>query len=636
MCGILGQVALDSGVVFAPNFRAALSLMKHRGPDDFGVMQGSRFIFGHQRLTIIDPDPRSKQPFLTPDKRYVLTFNGEIYNYQELRKYLEAAGVQFRTTSDTEVLLYMLIHHGEQALQQIEGMFAFAFHDTHLRTTLVARDRLGIKPLYFHEYGQRFTFASEIKAILAYTNIHPELNNTAVSSYMSFRYPIMNDSFFSNIKSLEPGTYIKICDSNITKQSYYQLADAYHSTRMPSNPISAVFQTLEKAVKLRMLADVPVGAYLSGGVDSSAIAAIMARHSQTPVKTFTIGFDEAGYNEFEYAGLVANQYGFDHQEIILSSDQYFDAMHHLIKIKDAPLSVPNEVALYLMSVELKKHITVVLSGEGADEIFAGYGRIFRSAFDYERYKGKHDLNENQKAAFFKAFAKKYGQNEFSQPIDHFLHLYRYTSLDDKKRLLSPELPLERLEQTFKRNFINHFETLNDQNYLKKMMYCFEKVHLPGLLHRLDCATMAASVEGRVPFTDQHLVALAASLSDDFKMKWRSNDARKHAQSLLGSDISEIHDIPKYALKKSLEPLLPERVLYRKKMGFPVPLDRWFGGGFKNYARDLLFSKQALSRGLYNQQGIENWLQGDKMLHSHSAAMKIWMLTNLELFMRAYF
>ena len=639
MCGILGQLPLSNAAcALSPDFFSdALNKMEHRGPDDSGIVMDDRFVFGHRRLSILDLSSKARQPMVTPDGVLTLTYNGEIYNYETLRKSLQNRGVKFQTTSDTEVLLYGLYYEGIDFIKRCNGFFAFAAFDKRTNCCWVARDRLGIKPLYVHDDGKYLTFSSEIKSILALVGCQLELNLKSVSSYMSFRYPIGNQTFFEGIECLSPGNYLTIKNGRKQQFQYWDPKEAFNKQsedKGESYYIEGLSAQLQAAISKRMVADVPVGAYLSGGVDSSLIAAVMATHTDHPLKSFTIGFDEPGYNEFEYASLVAQQYQTDHHEIILNADDYFQKLNTLIEFKDAPLAVPNEVPLYEMSKQLKKHITVVLSGEGADELFGGYGRIFRSTDEFEKANLAHSHQDPELAIFQAAFIRKYGVSSFSKQIDHFLHNYRYTSVNLKKSLLN--LDIDVIEKELVGEFESLFDSLPGQSYLNKALYTFEKLHLQGLLGRVDTTTMATAVEARVPFVDHELVEFAFSIPEHYKLRWKSAADAENARSKLGNDISELHDIPKWILKKTGESFLPNKILYRKKMGFPVPLDKWFGGKFKTLAQDILLSSACKERGLINNRAVEAILNKADVSADHSMAMKLWMLVNLELFQVRYF
>lgn len=641
MCGILGQIHFEANLVDLKHFNNALNLQEHRGPDEYDIYSDKNITFGHRRLRIIDLNSHSKQPMISICGNYVLVFNGEIYNYKEIKQELMLKNYIFHTLSDTEVLLNAFIEYGIDCIQKFIGMFAFSIYNKLRDETYIVRDRLGIKPLYYLQNKDSFIFSSEIKSILSLSNIKRELNINAVSSYFSFRYPILNDTFFKNIYSLSPAHYMKIYNNQIEIVEYWNVSDKFKEQKDDKGEeyyISKLRELLESAVKYRMISDVSLGSFLSGGVDSSIITALMAKNSETPIKTFTIGFKEEGYNEFEYARIIAKEYQTNHKEIILSGNDYIQSMEKLIEYKDAPLSVPNEVPLYLMAKELKKHITVVLSGEGADEIFAGYGRIFRSPYDFERIQNidNLDLTKEEKIDFIKNFVKKYLVENFSSEIEHFFNIYSYTNLKNKKELLNPNIDLDIVENIFIEKFMNYFNELGNESYYNKIMYAFEKVHLAGLLQRVDTSTMATSIEARVPFVDHRLVEFAFTIPIKYKLKWNDEQSQEKSKTLMSDKISENNDTPKYILKKAYEDMIPGVVLYRKKMGFPVPLNNWFGGYFNDYAKNILLSTEAKQRGIYNIENIKKWLNSDKLREDHSFAMKIWMLVNLEIFMKKYF
>lgn len=641
MCGILGKIYKNDTVINTMLFKESLNLQQHRGPDDAGIYQGSNLIFGHRRLSIIDLDSHAKQPMVSNCGNYILVFNGEIYNYQEIKKNLIKKEYIFHTSSDTEVLLNAFIEYGIDCIQQFIGMFAFTIHDTKNHVSYIVRDRLGVKPLYYSHNNDSFTFSSEIKSILKLDKKKRVLNHNAVSSYLSFRYPILNDTFFEEIYSLAPAHYIKLTPSNFETVEYWNVVDKFKEQQTDKG--EAYYQKklqrlMESSVKYRMISDVPVGTFLSGGVDSSIITALMTKNSLQPIKTFTIGFKEEGFNEFKYANKIAQKFNTDHKEIPLSSKNYIKTMEELIGFKDAPLSVPNEVPLYLMTKELKKYITVVLSGEGADEIFGGYGRIFRSPYDFHRIKQIDSLHltHEEKYELCKNFLKKYLVESFDTEIEHFFNIYSYTSYQDKKSLLSDDINLDSIEEKLISKFLYYFDELEDESYYNKLMYTFEKIHLVGLLHRVDTTTMAASVEARVPFVDHRLVEFAFTIPLKYKLKWINKEAKETSKLQMSDTISEHYDTPKYILKKSYEGIIPNEILYRKKMGFPVPLNNWLGGDFNQYAREILLSEDAKNRGVYNTDYIEKCLNHDSLSKDHSFAMKIWMLINLELFNRQYF
>jgi len=643
MCGILGRVNFRKCAYTQSDFdkfNFALDLQSHRGPDGQGIFSGDGFILGHKRLSIIDLNSHSNQPMISRCGNYVLVFNGEIYNYLELKLDLLEKGHVFNTHSDTEVLLNSFIEYGIDCIDKFIGMFAFCILDKQKNETYLVRDRLGIKPLYYVQNDREVIFSSEIKSILAIDKSYIQLNRRAISSYMSFRYPILNDTFFQGVGSLPPAHYLKISNStNVEMVEYWSLRNSFKEQKNDKGEkyyLEKLRLLLDSAVEYRMVSDVPLGSFLSGGVDSSVITSVMSQKSNAPIKTYCIGFEEQGYHEFEYADIVSSKLKTDHREIVMSGDNYMEIMDELISYKDAPLSVPNEVPLFLMCKELKKDVTVVLSGEGADEIFGGYGRIFRSTNDYEKLKNidNYNISDKEKNKFCKSLLMKYATTEFSSELDHFMNIYSYTSYKEKCELLHSDCNLQDTESILYKKFLDYFDEIPDESYLNKMMYVFEKVHLLGLLHRVDTTSMAASVEARVPFVDHRLVEFAFTIPEKYKLKWTTND--KTPFHLMSDEISEVCDTPKYILKKCYEGEIPDEVLHRKKVGFPVPLNTWLSGNFRKYAKDILLSDSANSRKIFNSKNIEKWIDNDNLSQNHSDAMKIWMLINLELFCSKYF
>ncbi|WP_263081121.1 asparagine synthase (glutamine-hydrolyzing) [Endozoicomonas sp. Mp262] len=635
MCGILGYFSATCHLPSKNQFKTSLMLQQHRGPDSYGIYDNNEIMLGHVRLSIIDLDNHANQPMICNKNEVILVFNGEIYNYLEIKQELIKKGYLFSTNSDTEVLLNSYIEYGISFIEKLIGMFSFAIYDKRKGETFIVRDRLGIKPLYFTQPKENtIIFSSEIKSILSLSSKKREIDLSAISSYLSFRYPILNNTFFKDINSLKPGCYIHIKNNAIQIKKYWSLSDNINSSveHEENYYIDKIKELISSSVRYRMISDVPIGAYLSGGVDSSIITSIMAKNSSSPIKTFTIGFDEENYNELKYAKIVADQYNTTHHEIILTADQYIDTMDQLISYKDAPLGVPNEVPLYLMSKELKKHITVVLSGEGADEIFGGYGRIFRSSDDYNKI---NDPNNRKNSDFIQKVLTKYGTSSFDSELDHFLNIYSYTPEELKSSLFRDKASYIESKNRLINHFKNIFKEIEDQSYLTKMLYSFENVHLQGLLQRVDTTTMAASVEARVPFVDHRLVEFAFSIPNKYKIKWKNN-IPGNINTLLGDEISEIYDTPKYILKKSYQDSLNKEILYRKKMGFPVPLHNWLGGNFKKYATSILTSKSSLITDFINRETIIKMIENPILKTSHGHAMKVWMLINIELFLRKYF
>nr|ALK44299.1 Asparagine synthetase [Colwellia sp. C1] len=634
MCGILAMFGDINNNINDKDFQAALALQSHRGPNDSGfeTFHGNRL--GHTRLSIMDLSDSGHQPMYSDCQKVALIFNGEIYNFKELRSILEQEGIAFNSQSDTEVLLKSYLHYGIGCLEHFIGMFAFVIVDKRPEhdCTYVVRDRLGIKPLFYYQSDQSYIFSSEVKSILALAARKFALNKRSVSSYFSYRYSILDETFFEGIKNLTPGSYLHITKQNTTQHKYWQLADFVDQSEDKGEAyyLKRVDELLHSSIKYRMISDVPFGAYLSGGVDSSLITAIMSKYTKQPIKTYTIGFSEEGYNEFEYADCVAKLYNTDHKAINIDATEYFSTLNKLVAFKDAPLSVPNEVPLYLMSKELKKDITVVLSGEGADEIFGGYGRIFRSTDDFTNQDA---LKEQEETSVL--FEKKYGNQQFTSDLEHFIFNYSYTKPALKNNILAKNVDWQVIESELNQRFEQSFNEVSGSDYQTKMMYTFETVHLQGLLSRVDTTTMATSVEARVPFVDHRLVEFAFSIPNKYKLKWNSSEDQALAKDKMADQSSEVHDTPKYILKKMGEKYLPDEVLYRKKMGFPVPLDKWLGGSFADQAKTILNDKNNIANQVIDTSFVLALLDDKDLAKNHSLAMKVWMVLNLFSFCNVY-
>lgn len=634
MCGILATIGNVNSTISQEDFNLALSLQAHRGPDDIGFEEFHGNKLGHTRLSIMDLSESGHQPMYSENKEVAIIFNGEIYNFQELKQELVKIGVTFTSQSDTEVLLKLYLHYGIDCIQQLIGMFAFIVVDkrTNKNCSYVVRDRLGIKPLFYYNDDNSYIFSSEIKSILKLAKQKFTLNKRTISSYLSYRYSILDETFFDGIQNLSPGSYLHITESGTTHHKYWQLADHVKENEDKGEQyyLDKLDELLHSSIKYRMISDVPFGAYLSGGVDSSLVTAIMSKYTDERLKTYTIGFSEAGYNEFDFADTVAKLYNTEHKAINIDVNDYFNTLNELIRYKDAPLAVPNEIPLYLMSKELKKDITVVLSGEGADEIFGGYGRIFRSTDDY---KNQQALKADTKTSA--QFLRKYGQENFQRDVDHFIYNYSYTKPRLKHGLLSKNIDWQEIESSLNQRFIDNFNEVPDADYQTKMMYTFETMHLQGLLARVDTTTMATSVEARVPFVDHRLVEFSFSIPNKYKLKWNSKQDEEIAKNMLADQSSELHDIPKYILKKVGEKYLPDSVLYRKKMGFPVPLDKWLGGSFAEQAKLILIDKTNIANQVIDTDFVLSLLDQEDIENDHGLAMKVWMVLNLFAFCETY-
>lgn len=602
MCGING---IFSSVPVSDIYNRIDKMNKsiiHRGPDagDIQVSNDLRNALGHRRLSIIDINPRSTQPMYSNDNKLVVCFNGEIYNFKELKNRTD---YQYKTTSDTEVVLAYSQQFGvEQFLKDSNGMFSIAVYDIANHNLYLCRDRLGIKPLYFYFNGSLLVFSSEIKGILNSGLVRAELDVASIDDYLGYRYVREPFSFFKDIHQVQAGTFISLTDNfKLSETRYWDIPQDFNmSDRYDEKTIAAEFKhELESAVLGQSIADVSIGTYLSGGVDSSLLTALVASHSKSKLNTYTIGFKD--FNEFNYSDEVARRYSTSHHKILVNHDDYMNSIKDVISYKDAPLGVPNEVLLAKMSYQLKKDITVVLSGEGADELMGGYGRIFRSPFDYENHY------ENEKNTFYEYFINKY------EYVPRYIRNAVLFNKNERRCLFDEEI-----SKNFKTN-------CNEYNVFS----FFHKYHVKGLLQRVDTTTMLASVEARVPFLDHRLIEFVyTKIPYQLKLFWKNSKSEQEARSLQSSEYSEVLDIPKYLLRKISYDYLPKDIIERKKVGFPVPLQAW-SEELINLVREKLKKET-----WFNYSKIDYLI--DRCNQEKIGNQILWMFLNLSVFIDLYF
>lgn len=594
------------------------SQMQHRGPDAHGVFVDGNLALGHRRLKIIDLEG-GVQPMFDADERIVVVFNGEIYNYIEIRAELEKKGHRFRTNSDTEVIIQAYIEHGEQCVELFRGMFTIALYDRDRRKLVLLRDRLGIKPLYYYLDDRQLLFASEIKAILKVLDARPEADISALDFYLTVGYVPGETTLFANIRKLPPGHCLRLQDGEYEIYSYWDLEDVEVSTETFEDAMSHFEALACESVALRMRSDVPFGAFLSGGLDSSFIVALMSRHSNKPISTFSVGYrDDPESNELGYARLVADHLGTDHHEYILDPLDFFDSLDLLLEHMEEPVVESAAVALYQLSRLAKEHVTVILSGEGGDEVLAGYplhrimprvdqiSKAVRPLPGFIKTAISHCLSGNEKLMKYwdwasEPLAQRYRSisNDVTSSIKH--QMYQSTELK-----LAHENNLEYYSRLFDR--------LARSTDLRKMTYVDIKTWLPDdLLVKADKMTMAASLELRVPFLDHKLLEYATALPDTYRLNGDSG---------------------KYLLKKLAETYLPQEIIYRQKKGFPVPIASWFRDTLYGRVQDILLDNRTLSRNYFRREYIEKLL----VRHRHGRqdlSRRIFSLLNIELWHRKY-
>jgi asparagine synthase (glutamine-hydrolysing) len=611
--------------------------LQHRGPDERGSYIDDNVFLGHRRLCIIDATG-GRQPMSACDGRYVIVYNGELYNFKEVRARLQGCGHRFRTESDTEVILLAFAEWGAACLTHFNGMFAFAIWDALKRELFLARDRLGIKPLYYSVIGNRLVFASEMKAITAHPDFQRRANLASLSSYLSFRSVMGEDTVFVGLKCLQPGHHLRFADGCVHICQYWDIphclprvdeGEAYYLTTLK--------QKLSQVVGRHLVSDVPVGAYLSGGLDSSLMVAIMTESQAGPLKTYSVGFDIEGYDESAYAQVVSHYLGTDHRHLTIGADNYIAAMDSMIQHRDQPLSIPHEVALCALSHEVKKDVTVCLSGEGADELFGGYGRVQRSPMDYKKLALYQRLPAPLRALIKSTFhdpdiVRRLGLKD---DVEHFLHVYHWWPLAEKWDIFSDQVNAELgFDGALLSRCHDVFDAAKSDDVYDRVFYFFEKIHLLNLLERLDMQSMTASVEARVPFVDHELVEFVWSIPLKYKMRWRSPLHMLKACFTKSENASEHLDVSKYILRRVAADKLPRQISRRKKLGFPVPLDAWFGGSLQNFAREILLDGCTRRRGIFNMKNVEDLLLNPQQLAYDFYGKRIWMLLNVELWFRA--
>lgn len=621
MCGIAGFMRGEGQN--APGDHQLLhrmaSAIAHRGPDGEGVWVGDGVGFAHRRLSVIDLSDAASQPMSTADGRHAITYNGEIYNYMEVRRALEALGETFVTNSDTEALLLGLRRWGVAALDRCNGMFAFAFWDKERRRLLLARDRIGKKPLYYAFVGGDFVFGSEIKALCLWPHLRRAPNYQAISHYLGLQYVPGPQTAFEGVFKLPPGHVLEIAPGRRAEpRRYWALPPPTDRPVDPKRDLPAEARDLlAQAVRRRLVADVPVGAFLSGGIDSSTTTALMALERKgSPIKTFSIGFEESDYDERRFARMVAQRYGADHHEEMVKEDAA-DLLPKLVWHYNEPFADSSAVPMFYLSRLARRHVTVALSGDGGDEFFLGYGR-YAACMDYEWIGGIPKFVRRAAglvAAKMPSFlarrryfsgARRLLQLASDSAAARYEPTIAYFHDADKKDAYGATLA-PYLEKSALRLLDSYFE--ESPNFLAGAAWTDIHTYLPDdIFVKVDVATMAYGLEARAPFVDKELMEWAAAIPSGAKVVNREL---------------------KYILKKAAEPLLPHDVIYRPKMGFGVPIDHWFRRNFATLARDTLMSKKALSRGLLRSDYI------DRVLKEHASGermhqTRLWAMLMLEM------
>ena len=642
MCGFSGIFSINSKTLNSDSvIEKMTNAIAHRGPDDCQYFQDEYLNLGFRRLSIIDL-AKGQQPMTSNDNKFLICFNGEIYNYKRVRNLLRNKNINLKTNSDTEVLLESFSLWGIKCLEKIDGMFSFVIYDKEKKKIYLSRDRLGIKPLFISTCKDKFLFSSEIKGLLASELIDKEINNQAISSYLTFRYPYGVGTYFKKIESIEPGQILEVSGDGIEKKiNYWQIPICSEfSDKGEKFYLKKLEELMHSSVTDHLESDVEIGSLLSGGIDSSLITALMAKKINYKFKSFSASFDKSGYDEVSYAKLVANQLDTEHININLSGSKYIDSLNEVIKVRQTPLSIPHEVALYNLFKEIKNHVKVVFSGEGADELFGGYGRVQTSAFDLNKInfiKKKFPLLNNSFIYGILGANKKFNDwSKIEKNAEFFFNVYNWIPFKEKHLLFSNEFKYEISNDEKIKNFWHEeFKKISMLDSYNQLLFVFQKFHLRCLLDRLDALSMASSVEARVPFVDHRLVEYVMTIPYKYKFKWKSKFHKILGLFSNSFNNSEHRDISKYILRKFSNKYLDKRIVNRKKLGFPVPLDDWSSSKYFNITKEILLDDKTRSRGIFNCKKIEKLLSKKENLNYDFWGKKVWMLMNVELWFREF-
>jgi asparagine synthase (glutamine-hydrolysing) len=626
VCGIAGLVATDG--VIDDDIAAGLRMrdvLTHRGPDGAGLHTDGSALLAHRRLSIVDL-AGGHQPLSNEDETVWVSYNGEIYNHADLRTTLEASGHRYRTRSDTETIVHAYEQWGDECVHRFRGMFAFAIWDAPRRRLLLVRDRLGVKPLYWTHVGHRLLFASEIKSILASGLVAPEPNESVLPEMFATRSTAGADTLFRGIFKLLPGHRLAFQDGSVRVQQYWDLPldgpDPALEALSDTELVDRFRGLLQESVRLRLMADVPLGMFLSGGIDSSAVAALMAREVERPIETFSVAFADRAFSELEYARQVARAVGAQSHEVVIDDRDFFGALPRLVWHEDEPIAHTSSVPLHFVSALARQHVKVVLTGEGSDELLAGYGKYPRALFNW-RAGGLYETFVPSPIRSMVATAVvpripgrigRYAQRSFlampRRADSMFLDNFAGMSMRQQNELLAggraasdPYAPS-----------LEYFVRVNGANgMLGRMLYTDVKTYLVELLMKQDQMSMSASIESRVPFLDHHLVELAARLPERLKLHGLTT---------------------KRILRHAMRGVLPTSILRRPKMGFPVPFGQWLRGEWLTVVGDVLLDRRTRERGLVNAPAVAALLRAHRQ-GRRNGSDAIWALLNLELWYRTF-
>ncbi|HKO45973.1 MAG TPA: asparagine synthase (glutamine-hydrolyzing) [Pyrinomonadaceae bacterium] len=629
MCGI-------NGIALSRSSRRELSasivermrdLITHRGPDEAGLFidRKAQVGLGHRRLSIVDVSA-GHQPMTNEDGSLHIIFNGEIYNHADYRTGLKARGHIYTTDCDTETILHLYEEHGQRCVEYLRGMFAFAIWDQRKAELFIARDRLGVKPLYYtHTDDGSLYFGSEIKVLLEASAVKPEINYQVLPDYLANHAPSGEQTLYRGIKRLLPGHTLVWRDGKVVVKEFWDLRfGSDDHGRTDREYVAEWTELFEESVRLRLMADVPLGMFLSGGIDSSAIAAVMSRMVSEPVKTFSVGFAEREANELDYSRTVARAFKTDHHEVVVTPQQFFSALPNLVWHEDEPIAHPSSVPLFFVSKLAAQHVKVVLTGEGSDEMLGGYARYRKTLLNISFGQSYNKFVPENVRAALRRLIKDLPYSALNQKLTRsFLTLtpdietiyfdnFAVFARSTQSQLMTSETK-ERVGSFQPYSIVSEVIAKCDaDSLLHKLLYADTKTYLHELLMKQDQMSMAASIESRVPFLDHKLVEFTARLPE--RMKIRGG-------------------ITKFILRESMKGILPDSILKRPKMGFPVPVGAWFRGPFKNVIDEYVLSDRALERGIFDPAFVRSLVKRHDAGQDHSE--RLWSLVNFEIWQRQF-
>ena len=622
MCGIAGFIDLWDAKVMRPGDRADIlhrmcTVIRHRGPDAQGVKVADGVALGMRRLSIIDL-AGGQQPMSGEDGSVTLVFNGEIYNFRELTPQLESRGHQFQTHSDTEAIVHSYEEFGPACVAQLHGMFVFAIWDDTARRLFIARDRAGKKPLYYTvTRGGTFVFGSELKSLLEHPEVEREINPEALDAYFTLGYVPDPLSIFSRIHKLPPGHYLTFTKSGVTVQQYWDFKYESAAARSEEDYLEELRALLDDAVRSRLISDVPLGAFLSGGIDSSTVVGLMARHMDQPVKTFSIGFHEDSYNELKYARLTAEKFGTDHHEFIVTPD-ICSVVDELVWHFDEPFADSSAIPTYMVSKLAREHVTVVLSGDGGDELFAGYSRylVERERGGFERLPFRASLMRPLSQWLpHGTWGRNYLHNISLDPISRYLDSVSVFTRLNRQSLYTDHFQTQLGSGRFVEGLFHDLTSqVKTGEALDQLLYIDSKTYLPGdILTKVDRMSMAVSLEARAPLLDHRLIDFVTSIPASLKLVGRE---------------------AKHLLKRAVRDIVPNEILHRSKQGFGVPIQQWINEQLRERLRDTLKDASTRQRGYINSAYLDVLLsEHERGRRDHSA--RLWSLLIFELWHRQF-